>query len=262
MCSEQEGETVKRTPTVLACMSALGVLAACGGADQPDLGAPTSASESVEGVVPVEVGADQSGPEEGGETPTMDVTQAAGKVSCGKPQYGNVICSVPITNTTDQMGMITTDMAFFNAAGVRISTDGRYEDYVAPGETYVVQHYGPKKTVEGQVLSVEFSEAMQIPTEVEKRDGNYYLPTSKAKVGKCRLQYGDVVCRLTITNGGPKQGEIDTTVAFYDADGMRLDSETRFQEKVPPGTAFRQDFFGPQGTKGVKVLALELEPDK
>lgn len=249
---------------LMACLGLVGLLAACSGTAQPTSAESSRVTASVEGVVPVEVGPGDSDTDAAGDTPTptMQVAEAAGEVSCAKPEYGNVICTVPITNTTDQMGMITTDMALFNAAGVRIGTDGRYEEYVAPGETYLVQHYGPKKTVKGELLSVEFSEAMQIPTEVEKRDGSLYLPTTNAKVGKCRLQYDNVICKITITNGGPEQGEIDTTVAFYDADGTRLDSETRYQEKVPAGTAYRQSSYGPEGTKGVKVLALELEPDK
>jgi hypothetical protein len=253
---------VKTVSAIAAGVCLIGALTACNNGSESTTSETPQASGSVEGVVPVEVGPDQSGADENGDMPTLDVAEAAGEVSCGKPEYGHVICSAPITNTTDQMGMITTDMAFYNAAGVRIGTDGRYEDYVAPGETYVVQHYGPKRTTRGEVLSVEFTEGKEVATSVEKKDGNYYLPASNAKVGKCRMQYGNAVCRLTITNGGPKSGEIDTTVAFYDADGMRLDSETRFEEKVPPGTTYRQDFYGPKGTKGVKVLALELQPDK
>lgn len=248
-------------PFVVASIGVIGVLTACGNTTESPAVAPTP-SGSVEGVVPVQVDPDASGADENGDMPALDVEEAAGQVSCGKPQYGSVICTASITNTTDRMGMITTDMAFYNADGVRIGTDGRYEDYVAPGETYVVQHYGPKKTSRADVLSVDFSEGQEITTTVAKQYGNYYLPPSNAKVGKCRMEYGNAVCKLTITNGGPELGEIDISVAFYDADGVRLDSETRYQEKVAPGTTYRQDFFGPKGTAGVKVLELELQPDK
>lgn len=249
-------------PKALTIIGLAVLVAGCGSPAKSTSTSNASASSSVDGVIPVEVGPDESGADENGEMPSIEVGEAAGDVTCGQPKYGNVLCTVPITNTTDKMGTITTDMAFYNSSDVRVGTDGRYEPYVAPGETYLVQHYGPKKAVRGEVLSVEFSEADQIPAEAQKRYGNFYLPTSNAKVGKCQMQYGDVVCRVTVTNGGPKQGEIDTTVAFYDKDGVRLDSETRYQEKVQPGSVYRQDFYGPKGTQGVKVLELELQPDK
>lgn len=218
-------------------------------------------SSQVEGAVPVEVDPGASPSE--GQLPTLDVAEAVGEVKCDKPTYGSVECTVPITNTTDQMGQLSTEMAMLNSDGVRLESDGRYQEYVAPGETYLAHHYGPKRTTSGQVLSVEFDEAMNtVSGQPVKEGGSWYLPTDSAKVGKCRVAYGDSVCRLTITNTGPVLGEIDTQVAFYNAANVRVDSETRFEEKLAPGMTYRQNFYGPRDTAAVKILSIELEPDE
>ena len=252
---QREKKPVLRVASTIPVCVLAGLLAFAGcSADSPT----SSDSEPAEVVVPE--GVEQLDIEDVPDE--IDVEASTKNIKCGKPEYESVVCTVEVTNTTDKMGQLSSTAAFRDKSGKRLSTDSRYQEYVAPGETYVAQHYGPEDTVSADVIELEFDEVQEVHKEGAPLEEDDYilLPTSDAKIGKCKVKYGNAICTITITNSSKQKGEINTTVAFYDAKGIRIDSETRYQEKVQPGETYDQDFYGPKETKAMKVLEIELEP--
>lgn len=202
----------------------------------------------------------QSTPEPSSAAPTSaGPGYEVGKVRCSKPSGDTVECVVPITNTSGAMRWMSSDMAMRDADGVRLESDGRFQEYVADGETYLARHFGPVETVSGEIIDVTLDEVMQIVTDdVQEGEDGYLLPVNNASLGACTASGDSLQCEATVTNTGPVQGTIVTTVAFYDGKGVRLETDSRFEEAVAPGEKVKQQFYGPGKAKTVTVLEVEL----
>lgn len=191
---------------------------------------------------------------------SLDVEAAAQPMTCEPPEGDSVRCTTTIENTTDQSGQIVTDVAFYDAADVRVETDSRFETYVAAGQRYVDEFFGPADTVRAEVLAVtwEYPEEPVTGGPIPGQSGGLYLPVDQAvRNVACQPAYdGGLECEIEIVNLADSTSEIDTTVAFFDGAGLRVSSDSRFQESVAAGEAFRQSFFGDAGAATAEVYEV------
>lgn len=196
----------------------------------------------------------------------LPLAEASGPAKC-TTESSYFVCRAPITNTTDQMGQMTAELAFYDSTGTRVESDGRFQEFVAAGQTYLSRHsiQASEGAVRGEIISVQWDKPQEINTTgpVETSRG-LSLPVNTSKPpANCKqtsLPDGEMECTAAITNTYSKSGEITTTVAFYDASGLRLESESRFESAVKAGETFKQSFFAPTGTKTSQILAIHLSP--
>lgn len=191
---------------------------------------------------------------------SLNVEESAEPATCEPPEGDTVRCTAIIENTTDQSGQVVTDVAFYDASDVRVATDSRFETYVAAGQRYIEEFYGPADTIRAEVLAVtwEFPEEPVTGAPVPEESGALFLPIDQAvRSTTCQPGYdGGLECEIEIVNLSDSTTEIDTTVAFLDSTRLRVSTDTRFQEAVAPGEAFRQTFFGDPGATTAEVYEV------
>jgi len=200
-----------------------------------------------------------------GSEAALPTEKATGVPDC-QPQQGDpetVICNVTVTNTTESVGEMDTEVAFYGADGTRLDTDGRFQIYVRPDEKYIAQRYGPGGTISAKVLSVSITTKRPPVTGAVVKEGkDELLPVDQVvEPGfACRPEGEDVICDIKIANAGSFTGEIDTEVFFFDAADVRIENDSRYQEQVAPGESFIQTFYGPAGAVRAEVLEVRLTP--
>lgn len=205
--------------------------------------------------------ADGAGPAE------LDLaTAASGPPSCAKD--GNYfVCYAPITNTTSAMGQLISDFAFYDASGTRVQTDSRFQEYVAPNQTYLARHSiaAADGATSGKVTEVRWSEAETINTTgPQETSEGISLPVSVATVGACKESYEpkNIQCAVKVTNSSAKSGDVSVKAAFNDKQGVRVASETRQERSVGAGETFTLQFFGPKsGQARVDILEVLVRND-
>lgn len=249
---------------LFSCVLAVAAAAGCGSDPADDSPASDTASPDTTArpadTTPSTASFDPAAPD--GPYP-LDTALAADSLTCEPPDGDSVRCTTIIENTFDRSGHIVTDVAFYDASDVRVETDSRFETYVASGQRYLDEFFGPATTIRAEVLAVtwEFPEEPVTGQPVPDQYGDgVYLPVDRAvRDVACRPDsFGDggLECDIEIENLSDATAEIDTTVAFFDADGLRVSTDSRFQEAVAAGEVFRQTFFGDPGATTAEVYEV------
>ena len=181
---------------------------------------------------------------------------------------GSIECVGWLVNTTNETARVTTRVAFYDISGVRIDSESRFQSYVDPGESYLQTFFGPKETVRMEVLSMDTRSEPRILTGalVPQRFGDdLFLPIDEAVVSVDPIEDSILddtkTMEIRVRNITNASGSISTRVAFYAADGVRIDSDGRIERDVAPGETVTLKHFTDGDAVSYRVLEVELRPN-
>ncbi len=169
---------------LFSCVLAVAAAAGCGSdpADDSTAGNTASPDTTATSADTTPSTASFDPPDTDGPYP-LDTALAADSLTCEPPDGDSVRCTTIVENTFDRSGQIVTDVAFYDASDVRVETDSRFETYVAAGQRYIDEFFGPTDTVRAEVLAVTW-EFPEEPVTGQPTTGRYgdgiYLPVDRA----------------------------------------------------------------------------------
>ena len=127
-------------------------------------------------------------------------------------------------------------VAYFDAAGQRISDDSQFIDHLRPAERTIERLYvwDDLEASSCEVLAVD-------------RWEDQVNEAAQADVPSCEITgsdaFGDIEAYLEVTNNGDDTGDYSITVGFFDGDGVRRGTGSSFVEVVRPGESAPSDVF-------------------
>jgi hypothetical protein len=183
-------------------------------------------------------------------------------------EFGFVLCDVVYESGLSVRSRITVTAACRNAGGVRVETDSRSREYVAPGEQFLVTHFCDEEDAAVSIDPITWSSDPQplnrigigsIPFSSRKL---LPLETSVVSVGAIIDEFGFRTSTIRGQHTGDVMGDLTVTVAFYDSNGIRVEQDSRIQRDVVPGEVLEWRAFSDSedGAVSVEVLEVELRP--
>lgn len=180
---------------------------------------------------------------------------------------GSIECVAWLVNTTNETARVSTQVAFYNASGVRIDSETRFQSYVDPGESYLQTFFGPAETVRMEVLGMSTRlepRVLQGAPVPQRFSDDLFLPIDESVVSVGPIEDSVLedtrTMEIRVLNIGNASGSISTRVAFYAGDGVRIDSDGRIEREVSPGEIVTLKHFTEGDAVSYRILEIEFRP--